>query len=220
MKGLLVFLVCSYLIFLGGCNVSQSENTKKESQTLTLGDSNEISIESRMGNIKIVQSKDDVLSIFATKRVRANDKNSRNEIMANINIHTETKGKKVIISALTEDNFDVWEWKQKNYNSTNISIDYELRIPKKIKNYTVNTGIGDIDLENIKGEINTHTDMGEVKLSKVLLIGKNNISTNSGDATLNITGIELAESVIISADLGDISLKVPNNAKYDCSSAL
>ncbi len=216
MKKLFIILVwLNLILFLGGCSIFQSENTKKENQTQTLGDSNEISISSRMGDIKIFQCKGDVLSFSAVKRVKVNDKDLRNKIMDNINIHTEIKGKKVIISALTKDNLDVWKWKQENYNSANISIDYELRIPEKINIYTVNTGMGNIDLEEIKGEINAHTDMGEVKLSKVVFTGKNDISTNSGNAALNISSIEQAESINVSADLGDISLKVPNNAKYN-----
>ena len=52
-----------------------------------------------MGDISIIQSKDDKISISAVKsvkNVKGNDKDLKNKIIDNIVIHAETTGKKLL----------------------------------------------------------------------------------------------------------------------------
>ena len=192
----------------------QNELVKTENQTLIRGGCFEISILNGTGDVRISQSKDDKISISARERVKAKGKELKTRILDNINILAEKKDKSIVIGAVTKDHGDLWEWKQTSFPAAQISIDYQVKIPKGMGSFTVNTRMGKIEVDDLQGALKTHTGMGDIHLSKVVLEGENNISTDSGYINAEISQMEEAGLVNISSDLGNIKLNVPHSAKY------
>ncbi|WP_223066079.1 DUF4097 family beta strand repeat-containing protein [Paenibacillus caui] len=193
----------------------QNEFVRKETQTQTLDEVNELTLINGMGDIKISPGKNGEISVLAVKRVRTKDRAIKNEIMDNILIEQELQRNTVLIHAVAKDHSDLWEWKQNHYQSVNISVDYEVKIPQGVKVYTVQNGMGDIKMDDIEGAVQIQNDMGEVKLSKVILEGECSVTTNLGNINLNVRNMEQANAIRLASDLGNINIKVPGKARYN-----
>ena len=85
-------------------------------------------------------------------------------------------------------------------NMNNISIDYEITVPKETTIRT-HTGSGDQQVDGIKGNVDLESGSGDLKLSS--LAGEMRFQTGSG----NVSGRDLAGPARIKAGSGDIQIE-------------
>ena len=121
------------------------------------------------------------------------------------------------------------------HNGCNASVDFEVRVPRSVNfnfeklstasgdveveniqgNLKANTASGDVTIKNSRGTIKANSASGEVRVNDVE--GEVNASTASGDVEVTITRLEGTGNMSFSSASGDVNARMPSNLDADVS---
>lgn len=213
MRKLIVVFCLLVILILSGCNETKINDSIVES----LGTQDELVLKNRIGKIKIVQSESDKIAVNTIKKAKSDDNDKEKEIIDNIGIRVDKDGNKIIIKEYLKSDAqkNLWEWIQKEYGSVNVSIEYNVEIPNKFRLINISSDIGDIEVQNLKGEFAVSNNIGDITLNDVDINGNSNILSNLGSVSVNAQKIDGAKEINITSRVGDVDLNVPENSKYN-----
>ncbi len=212
------FFIFLYLIMsISGCGKVDMKNPKysmKADMTLSakVGDINKIQLHNGVGDINVVLYEGDTILIDLKKTIRGNNKNEITELSKEIEIQAIESDGILIINTLYKKN-DIWKWKDSN-DKYDICMDYTIKVPKKVIHYSIKSGVGNIHMNNIEGQLAVATGVGDIKASNIRLKQNSQFKVATGEIDLNICSIIDTESVDIIADVGDIQISIPES--IDC----
>lgn len=202
---------CSYNFSTDFSNGSSTDSgdTSMEGSELT-----ELEILAGVGKVTITKSTGSKVEIHYDKNIRGFSKDVK-EVSDQISIDTETSGEKLIVSVTTKDTDgkDFWQWLSSKYKNINVSVDLDIKVPENINTFTVNDGVGDIKLNDVKGKIVVNNGVGSIKLDGVTMVDTCEINNGTGDITVN-ANIDDVSSLKVLTGVGRIAIKLPEDSKF------
>ncbi|ADD01707.1 hypothetical protein Thit_0400 [Thermoanaerobacter italicus Ab9] len=209
-----VLLFILILIIFTACNGGNwmSYHVKETKQiSKQLSGIEKIKIYNGVGEIICIPSNDSEVKVYITKKVSGQDKSYAQDVCNRISFSFSVENSTLSINAKIDDK-EFWKWKSDNYKG-DISIDYRIEIPKEIKNVTCETGVGDIEVKDIRARFYLKTGVGEIKVSGIEPMLNSKIESGIGDVKAKLANIENVTELYVKSDLGDINLSIPKNSK-------
>ncbi len=171
-----------------------------------------IILDNNAGNIKVKKSENSQVKLEAEKKVRGASQNDKNTVLENMNIAIERDGTVLRIVAETTNKRDFWDWLKDEYKAFQVTINYTISLPEGIKTIDVNTGAGNVDVDDLSAELKLDTGAGNIDINKVIGLGSSEISTGAGN--INFDGnIDDIESFEASTGAGNIKFEVPEDSR-------
>ncbi len=164
------------------------------------------------GNVTVEKSEASQIVIEAEKKVRGTSEKDKKTILENMNIELERNGKVMKLVVKTKDGEDFWDWKRDNFKSFQTTINLVILLPNGINGIEVNTGAGNIDINDISAELSINTGAGNIEIQGVSALENNNINTGAGNIEFH-GEIYKVSSFIASSGVGNIDFIVPEDTK-------
>ncbi|HEX2927505.1 MAG TPA: hypothetical protein VHP38_14815 [Ruminiclostridium sp.] len=149
------------------------------------GDGETLSIENNAGNIKIIGSDNTKIIIDVHKKVRGISSKDRQNIFDNMNVSLERDGKNLKVVVKTKDGKEFWQWQKQEVHLLSGSIDFDLTIPKSIKEINSETGAGNININGVTSKITAETGAGNIDVNNVSATGSSSLETGTGNVEFN-----------------------------------
>jgi len=199
---------------------------KKETHTIDGVNSTDLIIKGEVGNIDITTHDSNVILIDTKIKAKSNTKERAEELIKDFSYSVEGKGKIVSIDTT---GYEV------KLDNDQISVDISIQIPSTIDTISITSNVGDINIDDINGEINAlsnvgdiiiknsnalydiKTDVGDIKIENSVFTSKSDFYVNVGDVDVTAVDISEAKSISIETKLGDIKLSLPINADYEAN---
>lgn len=199
-----------------GTNLIEEENLAQNAEGVKT-----VEIVNNAGNINITRSDSDDVVVKFTRKVKSTDEKTRKEIMDKINVNIDKNGDKIILSARSSDESGsyIWDWVSKLYKSSNVTIDYDIKVPAGIKIIRVDNNAGNTAFDTVAGEINVMQNAGEITLTGVSLEGKSSFSMNAGNINMEAS-IDKADEVKVNGTAGNINIKIPEASRFELETKL
>ena len=196
---------------------------KKETHTIDGVNSTELIVKGEVGDINITTHDSNVVLIDTNIKAKSNTKERAEELIKNFSYTVEGKGKTVII--------DTTRYEGK-LGTDQLSVDISVKIPSTIDTINITSNVGDININDINGEINAlsnvgdivikntnalydiKTDVGDIQLENSVFSGKSEFYLNVGSIDISATDITDAKSLSIETKVGDIKISLPINSDY------
>ena len=204
-----------------------AQQTKSFSDSHTIGNNGEVSVDTYKGSIEVVAWNGDTVEIDAVIEGDRND-----ELVK----YTEVRVRKSGRSVYVETDYSEAKKIMKRWNKKNLSlpyVHYTIRMPRSaelsIDDYksdidveglradlALETYKGTVDLQDIEGELNIETYKGDVRIRE--LAGGLSADTYKGSFDVEFT--ELTEDTIFDTYRGDIEVTLPRDAGFDLDADL
>jgi uncharacterized lipoprotein len=134
-----------------------SEESDEFTTSVNIEDAEKLILSVNAGNIDFQNSDNSEIKIEADKKVRGASQNDKNTVLENMNIVLERDGKNLKIVVKTKDKKDFWDWLKDYYKEFQVTINFVISLPKGISAIDVNTGAGNIDVQNLSAELSINT---------------------------------------------------------------
>lgn len=229
-----IFVFLIQLLLISGCSVSTVEiGPKKEvnsysEKTVEVKASPEVNMSCDSSNIEVYTWDKKDVKFEITKRVRGvQDKETLEKKLEDFKIDLSEKDNKVFFKS---------EYRGKDKNPVDRSVDIRVYLPKSIKLLNCKLDIGnikflddisgvlnaDINMANMEinrfdGIINVKGDVGNVKISNGRISGKSSIVKNIGSISIKAEFKENGE-YFFKTETGNIDLWLPQNSKISFES--
>lgn len=175
-------------------------------------DGEQLEISNDSGNVTIEKSEGTQIKIKVDKKVRGSSKDKKNTILENMNVKLERDGKVIKVVVKTDDGKDFWDWQQDNYRGIQTTINYDISLPEGINVIEVNTGAGNIDVNDVSAKLSLETGAGNIDVQDVVALEDNSINTGAGNIDFN-GNIDKISSFDASTGVGNVKFKVPEGTK-------
>lgn len=113
----------------------------------------------------------------------------------NAKIITEVKNKTVYIKSVEKD-FDT--------RFVNLTTDLNITLPSEFSDFTIDSDVGDINLDKLKGSFDITADVGDINLES--LVGSFSIIADVGD--IECDDLSITDDSSIKANVGDIDISL------------
>lgn len=167
-----------------------------------------LQVDNEVGNIVVKGTSSDNINVTAT--IWSLDKSSRNdkyqEIMDHAEIAVIVDGDQleVVTHPKGNEKITMWKWAKKEYGFSNFSIDYVVEIPDTMSGYDISSGVGEINLSNLKGIYNVHNNVGSISIEGAHIEGKSSVASETGSLQLGIDQMESESSLRAKTEVGTI----------------
>ncbi len=203
---------------------SNIQSQRHDTKTIDSKDSTELIVESEVGNIEIVPYESNETTIDLNIKAKSSTKEKAEELVKSFDYSISTKGKKIIINTTGYN---------KKILSDQILVDLVIKIPSNIETLDIKSNVGDINIENINGEINItsnvgdtiiknsnasydiKTDVGDVNIQNSTLSDSSTFYSNVGDISISTIDISEAKNLSVETNVGDIEISLPKGSNYE-----
>jgi DUF4097 and DUF4098 domain-containing protein YvlB len=163
-----------------------------------IGAGGSVKIHNVSGDVKVTGYNGDTITVTAYKEGPDTDK---------VTIEDSSSGNNVDVRARYPENCDC-----------NVSVNFDVKVPSEIHyRYDSITSVsGDIEISNIKGELNTKSVSGDVSVKGAA--GAVNAASVSGDVEVEIRSLEGTDgagNMEFNSVSGDVEVKLPGNLDAD-----
>ncbi|PYG88755.1 hypothetical protein LY28_01110 [Ruminiclostridium sufflavum DSM 19573] len=235
LSGISITLIFAMLLLVSGCGVringkeyeffSASEKDEASvldgiaeeasdgfTSSVDRQDAGKVAVSASSGNIKIKRSDTSQLKIEANKRVKGASRKDKDAVLKNMDITVERNGKTIEIVVKTKNRSDFWDWLKDNYKAFQVSIDFEILLPDGINTIEVDTGAGNIDINDISAELLISSGAGNIDIRNVNASGQSELEVGAGNISFdgNVNDIKSFEA---SSGAGNIDFKVPGSTR-------
>ncbi|OAB45391.1 hypothetical protein [Paenibacillus glacialis] len=161
-----------------------------------------------VGSIEVKGSSEDKINVSAT--IWSLDKSSRDdkyqEMMDNAEIIAVVSGDQLKITTHPKGNekLDLWKWAKKEYGFSNFGIDYVVEIPNTVNGFNISSEVGGINLSNLKGIYDVHSEVGTIIIEGAHIQGKSNVGSETGSIKLAIDQMEDDSRLEANTEVGSI----------------
>jgi len=224
MKKIISIIIMAFLtIFITSCG-GKSVNASKWSEMEQIKninqevlESNEISIDTSVGNIEIKPSQDNYIDIQAIIKIKGDNEKQKKELMDNIEVTLSKEGEKLILKVYpkNQEEEELWKWKAKKYDPMDLNINFVIKVPQYILLFNLHSGVGDISVSDITGSIEANSGVGNIELDNIVFIKKSIMKAGTGNAEVGVKNLSNAEEISIETGVGDIHINIPQDSSYD-----
>ena len=114
---------------------------------------------------------------------------------------------------MKDDVDDFWQWLSNKYESINVTVDLDIKVPNNIKIFTVKSGVGDITIEELKGKLSAISGVGRIKINNFTLMGECEIASGTGEIVIDCDITE-AESLNAKSGVGSIDVRIHKDSQF------
>jgi hypothetical protein len=200
--------------YAGGTDINVEESASTNLDGIEI-----IELSNDSGNIKILRTDKNEISVRAEKKLRGFNESKKGEILENMKLSLTKKGKTLEVDVLDKNGAGVWDWKKMNFKSLHLTIDYTIEIPDRINEYDLKDGAGNIKIQDLTGVLSISNGAGEIELENMVLKEKSDIHLGAGNIKVN-ADIKDAKELSINNGAGNISLKLPESSKFNLESSV
>jgi len=165
--------IIAIIVAASGCCMcwgwrGQEHYERTESMSAPMGGLEKISVDTSFGEIKIAGAETSDCNVTARVTGQASTVEEAKQLAEQTKIKLETDGKTLVIKA------------EKPYvkHNRSIGIAYEITVPIKTS-INCKTSYGEVELENITGDVVAHTSFGQLKAKNIT--GKIELNTSYGE---------------------------------------
>lgn len=171
-----------------------------------------LKVSSNAGNIDIEKTNNSKIEIKVDKKVRGASSETKKLILDNLIVSLENSGKENRIAVKTKDGKDFWDWQQDHYKMYQVTLNFDIKLPEKIKVINASTGAGNIDVNGVSAELSLNTGAGNVDVNNTSAYGVSKLSTGAGNIDFD-GNIDKAGSFEASTGVGNVKFEVPESTK-------
>ena len=214
-----IFSAMMVVFIFSFCRAEEIE--KVEEKNFSLKPGSLISIAADEGDIMVSSWDKDNVFLKMTKRAWGRSRKEAEHFLENITVKIYQSDDKLTIKEVERDQrdfrfsdlFDHDFWESGGYGT---SVDFELKVPENI-NVKLGCDEGDVEVTEIKGEINIEVDEGDITVSNVI---SEDIQIYVDEGDIYLTEIENSEKgfLNIETDEGDIVIRGGNLGEVDIDS--
>ncbi|WP_139903005.1 hypothetical protein [Clostridium thermarum] len=170
-----------------------------------------------IGKVELSKANNDELSIETAITIDSKDNSVKKDIIDNVIILAKEEENQITLGAYAKNDIttSIWDWAKKKYDSVNISVQYTIRVPDKVKAINVRNNIGDIRAKNIKGDLDLLTDIGSIDLSNISVSEHSFIQSNVGSIDFDVDSFTNTKDLNVYTGVGDINLSIPKDTSYN-----
>ena len=197
-----VLTLVSLATVLGAHAAFAVEEVRQEfHQTWPLNKQGRVQLENVNGNVHVVTWDREELKVDAIKHAK------KQEHLDEVKINVDAQAGRIRIKT----NYPDAKTKRNRNNST--SVDYTLTVPKQTRLDGIRTVNGEIEIENVGGDVEASSVNGPVMARG--LAGDVDLSTVNGSVKADFT--DLKKAVSLKSVNGGVSIAVPSEANADVS---
>lgn len=204
--------------------VDKEKIEKNETHNLDASNSIELVINGSVGEIKVTSHESKEAIVDANIIAKSKDKEKAKKLLDEYKYTVKSTSNAIKIDTAKTNNLIIID--------DMIEVNLNIKIPISIKHITIVNNVGDIELENVNGELkisnnvgetyiknsncsyNVKTDVGEINLSNCIVVGESEFNTNTGDIRITATDISNANNIVAEAQVGDIKMQLPETSNY------
>jgi len=185
------------------------EASSQEQKTFQMSPGAAISVIGDEGYIKVTSWDKNEVELTIHKRVWARSRHGAEELLKRIEIEIYQTENQLNIRQLNlhdRRHFSLWDlfdpdtWGEVNRQ---IVVDFDLKVPREVE-LRLQTDEGDVDVVNIKGDLDIHVDEGQIEIHDIQF-NSINLSIDEGDIDcFHVTGEK--GRMVIEADEGSLRL--------------
>ena len=220
-KVLILYLIISMLMTLSGCGIDAMNNSavskvsdKQITEEMAINYNSDsfdnLEIANGVGNVNFTSTDDSKINVAVKKTVKGKNSEEIKRISKNIRIKALTENGKITIKSFYSDQ-DLWKWKRSNYKN-DIILDFAISVPSRIRNFSINLGVGDANIKNISGQILVDVGVGDIKGNNIIAETTSIFNTGTGQIDLNFSDLSKSDLIKIHASEGDITIGIPPNS--------
>lgn len=230
MRKLTALVLCACMLFmLGACTIHLGDGsfevdgngigngpslTDSENVNLKADKAEKLVVSNGAGDMRFSVSNTDEVVVEAEKKVRGVNDDKKREILDNMRISVEQRGKEVSVEVKCRDTGeDFWKWKNRMYKTYSVSIDFEIRVPEGMTAYTINDGAGNIRFKGLKGSVVINNGAGNVEFDDMELRKDSTVNLGAGNCDLDIS-LDSADKLTINNGAGNLNLRLPADSKF------
>lgn len=214
-------ILCLMAVFSIFTLCRAEEITQVEEKNFKLKPGSLIFVAADEGDILVSSWAKDNVYLKMTKRAWGRSRQEAEHLLENVTVQIYQNDNKLAIKEVERDRrdfrlsdlFDQDFWESGGYGA---SIDFELKVPYNI-NLKISGDEGDVEIREVKGEINIEVDEGDVTGSKILSEDVQ-IYVDEGDIYLSELVIGEKGLLNIETDEGDIVIRGGNLGEIDIES--
>lgn len=185
-----------------------------------------LNVSNKYGNVDIITSNTNIISITVTITTSGNDKDKVEKKLEQIDVIFSSSSNFVSAKTKIEKKSTSWSWFGNN-NNVNMEINYTISMPVS-NNLEVSNNYGSVNLDKIEGSTKFNVDYGKLSIGELLnSTNKINIDyTNNshidymknGDvnADYSTLHIERSERTVLNANYSHISFNTVSNLNFNC----
>lgn len=204
--------------------VDKEKVEKKENYKLDASKSDELIINGSVGEIKISSHDSDEALIDVSIASKSKDKEKAKKLIDDYTYSVKAESDAIKINTTISNDKVIGE--------DSIEVNLDIKIPAAVKQITVVSNVGDIQISNIIGDLkisnnvgeirfenaggscNVTSDVGEIILNKSILTGESEFKTNTGEISISASEISEAKKIFAEANVGDIKIELPESSDY------
>lgn len=222
---MVVAVIVAAIAILSGCGFSfGSESGRSGSYTKNGKASDDITVDGKglsklivsngVGTIDINDAAGDKVEIHYKETIRGIG-SKIDEILEQTLVKARVEGETLVVNVRTRDNEneDFWSWLSDHYMGTNVTIDFDIKVPDNLSEFAVADGVGDISLDGVKGKCTVTSGVGDIKLENISLTGDCALTAGTGDISVSTDIAELS-GLSIKSGVGKTSLRLPGDSKF------
>ena len=185
-----------------------------ESLTVDTGSVTELKIAHNVGSINLSSAEGEKAEIQVKYRYQGFSQKVVDEIGEHISCKAETEDDKLVISIIDKESGKLFSyWKNNNSKASEVTVDLDVKLPKKFDKFDVTSDVGSITIDSLTGSFDVRCDVGNIEMSSIELLGDSEIVSDVGDISLEITKVGECD-VKLNSDVGNISIDT-GALKYD-----
>jgi hypothetical protein len=137
------------------------------------------------------------------------------EILDEAEVSVKIRGDELKVSTHAKENpkKSLWTWAQKEYGTSDFSINYVIELPSSIDRYEIKNNVGKIELRGLEGDFSIVSDVGSITLTDVEITGKSSVKSDTGSIKLDIREMDSGSSLKASSNIGAVSASLAPDLK-------
>jgi DUF4097 and DUF4098 domain-containing protein YvlB len=209
---IILTILFSLLIFQQTIFASTARETFQKS--ITFQEGGFLSLSNSNGNVEIISWDKDEVEIIAYKEVRARDRETAEKLMERLEIDIRESDDEIKIETYfpkgsSHTGFFGWLFGR---SGTSFSVEYEIKVPKKI-DLNIHTTNGGVRIEEITGRLRLESTNGKIDAREIS--GLTRCKTTNGSIKVEFDDVAESEEMTFRTTNGSIKLYLPENYGAD-----
>jgi len=209
---LIIILLFSVLIFHQSIFASTARETFQKS--INFSEGGFLSLSNSNGDVDIVSWDKDEVVIVAYKEVRAEDRDTAEEMIERLEIKIRESDNEIVVETYypkgsSGNGFFGWIFGK---GGTSFSVEYELKVPKKT-DLNIFTSNGEVRVEEISGRLRLESTNGKISAKEIS--GLTRCKTTNGSIKVEFVEVGEGDEMTFKTTNGSIKLYLPEDYGAD-----
>ena len=212
-------IAAASLIALTSCGIENPVVISNSSEDVEVAaeKATELKTDINVGSIDVSYGETDKAEIHVDYKVQGITQNKVSSVSEHLSCKSEIEEEVLTISIVDpETGKSFWEWKNSNAKSVEVEADVKILLPESFSKFDINSDVGNVKLDKLKGEFDVKCDVGNVDMTDVGILADSEISVDVGNADISLAEVGECEAEV-NVDVGDIDIST-GSLKFETTS--